>query len=118
MKFIFNNALHFESEGLKGWSYNSRDEFESMSAATIEISDKNHGKVKTRKSDRVYYIIEGSGVFIIKDEEFVVDATDVVIVPKNTAYDFWAKKGTTMKLFLVHSPAFNPTYEETAIETE
>lgn len=113
MKFLLKSAFQFNREGLKGWSYNSKDEFDNTSAAYIEISDKKHGKVRTRRSDRVYYVAEGSGVFAIEDKEIEVNFTDVVIIPKNTIYDFWAKKGTTMKLFLVHSPAFDPEYEET-----
>lgn len=112
MKFLLKNAFQFEGEGLKGWSYNSKDEFESVSAAFMEIGDKNHGKVRTKLSDRVYYVTEGSGVFIIDGKEVEVDPTDVVIVPKNTIYDFRAKQGLKMKLFLVHSPAFDPELEE------
>lgn len=112
MKFSINNALKFSMEGVKGWSYNSKDEFEDMDAAFMEIGDKNHGKVRTKRSDRVYYVTEGSGIFIIDDKEIEVDATDVVIVPKNTIYDFRAKNGTIMKLFLVQSPAFDPEAEE------
>lgn len=112
MKFSIKNAFKFSAEGLRGWSYNSKDEFKGVSAAFMEIGDKNHGKVRTKRSDRVYYVTEGSGTFIIDGKEIEVDATDVVIVPKNTIYDFRAKQGLKMRLFLVHSPAFYPELEE------
>lgn len=111
MKFLIKNAFRFSTEGLRGWSYNSKDEFRNLSAAFIEISDKNHGEVRTKRSDRVYYVTEGSGIFIIDNKEIEVDVTDVVIIPKNTTYDFRAMQGSKMKLFLVHSPAFDPRGE-------
>jgi len=107
-KFKLNGAFKFDWKGLKGFSYNSKEDFENASAAYFEVTEK-HGKVKTTKSDRVYYIIEGRGEFTINGESFSVEKTDVIIIPKNTEYDYKAVN-CTLKLFLVHVPA----YEENA----
>ncbi|RLG16227.1 hypothetical protein DRN63_04425, partial [Nanoarchaeota archaeon] len=79
------------------------------SAAYFEVSGR-HGKVKTTKSDRVYLVLEGEGEFIINDEVIPVKATDVIIVPKNTPYDYRATSDI-LKLFLVHCPAYDPEAE-------
>ncbi len=107
MKFELKKAKRFGWNGLKGWVYNSKEEFKNSSAAYFEV-DGSHGKVKTTLSDRVYFVIEGKGEFIINRKVIPVRKSDVVIVPKNTAYDYKGK----MKLFLVHAPAFDAEFEE------
>lgn len=106
MKFKLKDAEKFGWPGLKGFAYNSKEDFENASAAYFEV-DGSHGKVKNEKSDRIYLVLEGSGKFIINEEEIEVEKTDVIIVPKNTFYDYNGK----MKLFLVHSPAYDEKFE-------
>ena len=109
MKYLLKNANKFSWNGLDGYAYNSKEDFANASAAYFEVTSE-HGKVKTTKSDRVYYIIEGKGEFEIDNELIDVEQSDVVIVPKNTPYNYRSKKGL-MKLFLVHTPAFDPDKE-------
>lgn len=106
MKFKLKDAKQFGGKGLKGWAHNSKEDFPRASAACFEV-DGAHGKVKTALSDTVYYVLEGKGEFIINEETMPVETTDVVIVAKNTPYNYRGK----MKLFLVHTPAFDPKYE-------
>lgn len=75
----------------------------NFSGALISI-DGNHGKVKCLNEDRIYFIVEGGGKFIIDDEEKVVEVNDVIFVPKETPYNMIGR----MKYFLVCSPEFNP----------
>ncbi len=103
MKFKLEDAHKFGWKGLDGWAYNSKDDFASASAAYFEV-DGSHGKCKTHSSDRVYLVLEGEGEFIINDKVIEVEQSDVIIVPKNTPYDYSGK----MKLFLVHTPAYMP----------
>jgi mannose-6-phosphate isomerase-like protein (cupin superfamily) len=109
MKFSLKDASKFGWKGLTGFAYNSKDDFPNASAAYFEVTEK-HGKVKTTKSDRIYVVIDGEGEFTINGKIIPVQKMDVVIVPKNTPYDYRATKGT-LKLFLVHCPAFDPKAE-------
>ncbi len=109
MKFILKNARQFGWDGIKGFAYNDSKDFPNASGAYFEVTS-SHGKVKTIKSDRVYYVLEGKGEFTIAGETVPVEKTDVVIVPKNTEYDYRATSGT-MKLFLVHTPAYESAAE-------
>ncbi len=109
MKFQLKNARKFGWEGLSGWAYNSKEEFENASTAYFEVTNK-HGKVKTTRSDRIYFVIDGEGEFTVNNETFSVQKSDVIIIPKNTPYDYKTKK-STLKLFLVHVPAYHPDYE-------
>lgn len=109
MKFRLKEAFQFGWDGLKGWAYNSKDDFAGASAAYFEVEGK-HGKVKSKKSDGVYYVVEGKGEFVVGGETVLVEKSEVVIVPKNTPYDYRSIEGT-IKLFLVHCPAFDPEGE-------
>lgn len=113
MKFSLDQAYPVEWEGVKGKSYSSVDDFAGASVIVMEV-DGSHGKVKTTISDRVYYVFSGSGEFVIDDEAFQVKETDVVIVPKNTPYDYSGK----MKVVCVHIPAFDPEGEVVLEEKE
>jgi mannose-6-phosphate isomerase-like protein (cupin superfamily) len=101
LKFELKNAKHFEFSGINGWEYNSKEDFKNASAVLVEVGGK-HGKIKSILCDRVYFVIKGKGEFFINEEVVPVKKTDVMIVPKNTPYDFRGK----MRMLLVDLPAF------------
>ena len=103
MKFELKNAREFIcAEGIKGFEYNTEKDFENASVVFAEVTAR-HGKIKNVKCDRVYIVIDGKGEFIINDEVIPVEKNDVIIIPKNTPYDYQGK----MKIFLVDTPAFD-----------
>jgi mannose-6-phosphate isomerase-like protein (cupin superfamily) len=106
MKFTKDKARRFKWEGLEGWAYLEKKDFENATAAYIETT-ASHGKIKNTLRDIVYYVIEGQGEFFVGEEWTSVKQGDVVVIPKNTPYDFQAKEGM-MRLFLVHTPAYEP----------
>ena len=105
MKFTLKNAGDFGWEGLKGKAYSTAEDFANASGAYFEVTG-SHGKTKSTKSDRVYFIIEGQGEFIVDDKVIEVAKSDMIIMPKNKVYDYKAKNGV-MKMFLVHTPAYD-----------
>ncbi len=110
MKFSRSDTERKGWEGLSFWVYNTREQFPNASAAYFEVTG-SHGLTMTTASDRVYYVIEGGGEFIMGAETISVEPGDVVIVPKGIEYDYWATVGKTLKLFLVHAPAYDPDAE-------
>ncbi len=77
-----------------------------FSGALVEING-NHGSIKCLKEDRIYFVIEGNGKFIINNQENNVSANDLIFVPKETPYNIIGK----MKYFLINSPEFNPKHD-------
>ena len=73
-----------------------------FSASLVEI-DGNHEKIKSIE-DRIYFILEGEGKFIIEGEETAVSREDLVFIPKDTPYNMNGK----MKYLLIHTPEFKP----------
>jgi mannose-6-phosphate isomerase-like protein (cupin superfamily) len=105
-KYTKKEAFPFSWEGLNAWSYSSKNNLSSGSAIVIEV-DGNHGEVMSKVSDRIYYVIEGNGKFMNGNKKIGVETGDVIIVDKNTPYDYKGK----MKLFLVHIPAWDESQE-------
>lgn len=109
MKFKLHDASKFGWEGLEGLSYSSREDFAEASAARFKVIGA-HGKVKSTSSNRVYLVLDGKGEFTINGVSEHVEKDDVIIVPKDTPYDYRAV-GKPLELFLVHIPAYNPADE-------
>lgn len=109
MKFTIKKAKEFGWKGLRAWAYNSKEDFKNASAVYFEVKGEN-GEVKTKLSDRIYYVLGGEGEFILNSKKFKVVKGDVVIVPKNTIYNYKVVKGI-LKMFLVHTPAYDGDYE-------
>jgi len=94
-------------------AYNTKEDFEQASAGMVE-SRGRHGRIKQLISDRIYLILEGEGEFFFGeegDEGAPVANDDVLLLPKDTVYDYQGR----MRLFLVDAPPASrtPTYTST-----
>lgn len=102
MKFSLETAYHWSLPGgIEGWSYGSKDVSPAASASVVHL-DGRHGKSMSPVSDRVVYILDGEGEFVVGDDVFPVRETDVII-SKNTPFDCSGK----MKYVVVHVPAYD-----------
>lgn len=101
MKFSLKDAKPFSVEEIKGFEYNTKQDFANASVVFAKVKGR-HGKIKNVKSDRVYIVVDGEGKFVIDGKETEVKKNDVVIVPKNSPYDYQGN----MKIFPVDCPAF------------
>ncbi len=110
MKFSLAQATEFGWDGLIGKALSTKEDFERASGAYFEVTG-NHGPTRNKISDRIYFIIDGEGEFEIDGKKYSVENGDMVIAPRDTLYDYRATNGTTLKMFLVHSPAFNQENE-------
>lgn len=85
----------------------SQDNIKNMSVSIIKIDGTNK-KIINHKSDSVYFVLKGKGVFNINGEEIKVEPNDLVFIAKGTAY---FDKGK-LTLLAVN----NPRYDQSAIE--
>lgn len=74
-----------------------------FSAAYVEING-NHGTLKCLNEDRIYFVIEGEGRFVINGQESSITAQDLIFIPKNTPYNLIGN----FRYLLICSPEYNP----------
>jgi len=106
MKFNIKTGYKFDRGDVKGFSFNTKEQFARMSAAKFICKGK-HPPMKSLNSDRLYFILKGKGVFVIEGKKVIVRKDEVVVIPKNTPYHY----SGNMECFLVHSPAFEKEKE-------
>jgi len=94
----------FTTNDLMGFVYSDASDYPGIDALKI-FADGHSGKATTGPYDRVYLILAGDGEFIIEGKRMAVTKDDVVVLPKNTSYEY----SGSMELFEVNAPAFRPS---------
>ena len=102
MKLTKADAYRWSFGDLEGWSYGSKETSPVATASVVQVNGR-HGRAKSTVSDRLVYILEGAGEFELGTAKFPVEATDIVVIPKNTAFDYHG----TLRLLVVHVPAYD-----------
>jgi mannose-6-phosphate isomerase-like protein (cupin superfamily) len=74
--------------------------------------DGRHRRLRTDRSTRVYYVLDGSATFVLGDDlPFEIAKDDAVVVPCGVPYEFWGE----MTYLVINGPAFvdgDDVYEE------
>lgn len=73
----------------------------------IECKDKLAVALTQRKAEFNYYVIEGTGYFILNDDKQTVTKGDLVVVPPGTKYTF----GGQLKMLLINTPKWSADQE-------
>ena len=63
----------------------NQEDIGNVSVAIVKIDGTNN-KVINKRSDALYYVLEGSGSFNIDGDEIPVSVGDLVFIAKGTAY--------------------------------
>ena len=84
---------------------NAAEHSAAISVTWVSIAG-HHDRSVNHESDRVYYVIEGSGRFQAGDGAPVesVSAGDFVFIPRGTPYEFEGD----MRYLVMNGPAFRP----------
>ncbi len=77
--------------------------FESVSVTVIKLKGKQKFG-RDKKSNIIYYALEGKGKFFIEKKEINIKKGDMVFIPKNTKY----KDEGKLVLLAISSPRFDP----------
>lgn len=92
----------FQQQGLTGYNFDLECKNISLS---YEDVFKGHDNYHTNSySSKIYYVLEGEGIFSINNEKSKVNQGDVIEIPASSEFVFAGK----MKLLLIMSPAFRP----------
>jgi mannose-6-phosphate isomerase-like protein (cupin superfamily) len=109
MKYIFPEPSEY---GFKDVNGHHGKFFGTESPLTnhliIECEEKLTVSLIQHKSEFNYYVIEGSGYFIISGQKQSVALGDLIVLPPNTKYTFGGK----LKMLLIVTPHYSPEQEE------
>ena len=83
----------------------NQENLDNVSVAIVKISGTNK-KVVNKRSDTLYYVLEGKGEFNIDDEIIPVSVGDLVFIRKGTPY---FDKGK-LTLLSFNNPRFNKDF--------
>ncbi|MFH1356410.1 MAG: cupin domain-containing protein [bacterium] len=102
-----NKAASFLKQGVRMWAYNDKEECKQANVLYQETEKGHSEEFYHEKSAFIFYIIEGSGTWVIEDKEYPVQATDVVIVPPGKRFYYKGK----LKQVLITAPAWEEKHE-------
>jgi mannose-6-phosphate isomerase-like protein (cupin superfamily) len=68
-----------------------------------EVTEGHFEEFLSIKSTYTWFVVEGSGTFVINDEKIQVEAKDIVMVPPNNKIHYFGK----MNMILFTVPEFN-----------
>jgi mannose-6-phosphate isomerase-like protein (cupin superfamily) len=105
--FKKKQAFTVDKQGVSMWIYNSKEQCPQAAVAYQETSQGHAEEFYHDTSAFIFYIIEGAGTWIIEDQEFPVEANDVVIVPPGKRFYY---KGT-LKQVCITAPAWDAEHE-------
>ena len=100
------DAIERKGENTTIANYLTKDSSNNVSLALSTLSGR-HAKTMNKISDRIYYILNGSGKVWVGDEVSTIEKEDMVFIPKGTPH---AIEGNVAYL-VINSPPFEPANE-------
>ena len=105
--FRSENAEVIEKHGVRMKIYTTKADCKNAALLYQDTETGHAEEFLHERSDFIYYILEGSGSWIVEDREFEVQAGDVVVVPAGKR--FWFKG--SLKQICITAPAWEEQYE-------
>jgi len=100
MKITQKQSIREDWDQTKSWNYKLKHISPYQSIVYAEITN-DHGEVHTNDIERIYYIIDGDGEFVIDSEVTKVAKGDVFTVPPKTVYNYHSVPNQTLKVLLI-----------------
>lgn len=107
MVFKKTEALKLEKHSVRMWVYNCAEGCPQAGIAYQETETGHAQEFYHDKSAFVFYIIEGRDTWVIEDEEYPVESSDVVFVPPGKRFYY---KGR-FKQICITAPAWEEKFE-------
>jgi mannose-6-phosphate isomerase-like protein (cupin superfamily) len=100
-------AKHETKFGVDMWIYTETSQSPAASIVYEETDQGHCEEFYHQKSYYIFYILEGQGTWVIDGVDYLVEATDLVIIPPGVKFYY---KGN-LKQVCITSPAWDPNYE-------
>lgn len=103
MKLVKANVDQIVEEDITRRVYLDHTENPNVGVELVEVEGGFQQTLQSSSSDSIYFISEGSGVFIIENNEINVDTEYMVFIEKTLPYSFKGK----LKMVKITIPAAN-----------
>jgi mannose-6-phosphate isomerase-like protein (cupin superfamily) len=107
MKIKHSTIIPIAFEGLEIRDFTADREVSSSVAEILVPPGVRHRTSWSKRSDKFYYIVEGSISFVLGTQRMELAVGDCCVVPKNTRFNYTNNSGEPAKLLLVHTPSFD-----------
>ncbi len=91
-KISKKDTIYHGREGVNGWYYQLPDSNHGTTVAYAEFTGE-HGERTIEDRERIYYILDGEGEFVINGEKFDVEPGDLIPIPPHATYNLWPTNG-------------------------
>ncbi len=107
MKIERDSLRPFDFEGLEIRDYTAGMEVSSSVAEITVPAGASHRRAWSKRSDKYYYMLEGSLSFTLGAETLDLTVGDCCIVRKGERFSYRNPTGERAKVLLVHTPSFD-----------
>lgn len=104
-KFTVDNAHKFNKHGIDLTVYG--EGVDRVNVVHVSVEEGHFQEFSDKECYYIYYIYEGSGLFVLDDEKVEAKATDLIVIPPQTRIHYFGK----MKMVLTVSPSFKEENE-------
>jgi mannose-6-phosphate isomerase-like protein (cupin superfamily) len=111
MKFKHSTVIPIAFEGLEIRDFTADRELSSSVAEILVPPGVRHRRSWSKRSDKFYYIVEGSISFVLGTQHMELVAGDCCVVPRGTRFNYRNSSGEPAKILLVHTPSFDLSEE-------
>ena len=98
--------------GLEILDYTAREKLGSSFAVIDVPADAKHPEAFSLRSDKYYFVVQGSLEFTLNDERFDLESNDLCIVPKGKKFSYSNRTAAPARVILVHTPSFETESEK------
>jgi len=116
MKIERDSLRPIDFEGLEIRDYTAGMEVSSSVAEIIVPAGARHRRAWSKKSDKYYYVLEGTLSFTVGVKTLDLTVGDCCIIRKGNRFSYRNPTGERAKVLLVHTPRFD--LAEEAFEDE
>lgn len=100
MKITQSQSVYQDWDETKSWNYKLNHLKPYQSIVYAEVTN-DHGEVHTNDVERIYYIVDGQGEFVVDGKITQVSRGDVFTIPPKTTYNYHSLPGQVLKVVLV-----------------
>lgn len=97
--------------GLEIVDYTSTIDYSSSLAVVAVPPNGCHPPAYSKRSDKIYFVIQGTLSFAVGDDEAVLEEGDVSLVQRGKVFSYRNHAQITARLMLVHTPSFDISSE-------